>query len=165
VVVSAVTIKADRKKTVDFTEPYFKADLSLTVRDADKSSITGTDDLTGKIIGTQSGTTSEDCAKNALKGKIKDVRSYDTAVDAFTDLAARRVEAVLIDLPTAQQVVASRKGLTVVQIVRTQEQYGIAVSKKNPNLRVAIDKALGEMRSDGTYDRIFEKWLHTKPPA
>ncbi len=165
-VISAVTIKADRKKTVDFTEPYFKADLSVTVRDADAGTIKGTDDLSGKILGTQSGTTSEDCAKNALKAnnKVKDVRSYDTAVDAFTDLSARRVDAVLIDLPTAKQVVESRSGLKVVQLVKTQEQYGIAVSKKNPNLRAAIDKALAEMRTDGTYKRIFEKWFHTAPP-
>lgn len=167
VVISAATIKADRKKNVDFTDPYFTADLSVTVRDKDAATIKGTDDLSGKILGTQSGTTSEDCAKNALKanGKVKDIRSYDTSIDAFTDLSAGRVDAVLIDLPTAKQVVGNRRGLTIVQVVRTQEQYGIAVSKKNPNLREAINKALAQIKSDGTYRRLFVKWFKTEPPA
>jgi ABC-type amino acid transport substrate-binding protein len=165
VVVSAVTIKADRKKTVDFTDPYFKADLSLSVRPADADKIRGVDDLQGKIVGTQSGTTSEDCTKAALKGRVKDVRTYDTAVAAFDDLAAERVDAVLIDLPTAQTIAAQRTGVRIVQVIKTNENYGIAVSKKNPNLREAINRALAAMRVDGTYRRLYMKWFKTEPPA
>jgi ABC-type amino acid transport substrate-binding protein len=167
VVLSAVTIKEDRKKTVDFTDPYFTSDLSLSVRDEDAGSIEGVDDLSGKTVGVQAGTTSEDCAKNALQqeGKVKDVRAYDTIPDAFTDLSARRVEAVIIDLPTAQQIVEQRTGIRVVQVIRTKEEYGIAVSKDNPNLRVAIDEALKDVKGDGTYRRIFVKWFKSEPPA
>ena len=167
VVVSAVTIKADRKKTVDFTDPYFKADLSLSVRAADAATVHGVDDIKGKILGTQSGTTSEDCSKAELKakGRIKDLRSYDTAVAAFDDLAAQRVDAVLIDLPTAQTIAAQRPAVRIVQVVKTNENYGIAVSKKNPNLREAINMALKSMRDDGTYRRLYMKWFKTEPPA
>lgn len=166
VVLSAVTIKDDRKKTVDFSDPYFKADQSLSVRDGDAGTIKGVDDLMGKVVGVQSGTTGEDCAKNALKAKakVKDVRSYDTAPDAFTDLAAGRVEAVVVDLPTAQQIVEQRTGIRVVQVIRTKEEYGIAVSKENPNLRVAINEALTDITEDGTYRRIFVKWFKSEPP-
>jgi ABC-type amino acid transport substrate-binding protein len=167
VVVSAVTIKPDRKKTVDFTDPYFKADLSLSVRAADASRVRGVDDLKGKVVGTQSGTTSEDCTNAELKakGRIANVRTYDTAVAAFDDLAAQRVDAVLIDLPTAETIAAQRTGIRVVQVIRTNEQYGIAVSKKNPNLREAINKALKSIRDDGTYRRLYVKWFKTQPPA
>ena len=167
VVVSAVTIKSDRKKTVDFTDPYFKADLSLSVRAPDAGTIHGVDNLSGRVIGTQSGTTSEDCSKSELKakGRIKDLRSYDTAVAAFDDLAAQRVDAVLIDLPTAQTIAAQRPAVRIVQVVKTNEDYGIAVSKKNPNLREAINKALKAMRDDGTYRRLYMKWFKTEPPA
>lgn len=167
VVVSAVTIKADRKKTVDFTDPYFKADLSLSVRAADAGTIHGVDGVKGKTIGTQSGTTSEDCTKSELKakGRIKDYRAYDTAVAAFDDLAAQRVDAVLIDLPTAKTIAAQRPGVRIVQVIKTNEKYGIAVSKRNPNLREAIDKALKSIRDDGTYRRIYLKWFKTEPPA
>jgi ABC-type amino acid transport substrate-binding protein len=165
-VISAVTIKEDRKKTVDFTDPYFKADQSLSVRSEDAGSITGVDDLADKTVGVQAATTGEDCAKNALqaKKKVKDVRSFDTAPDAFTDLAAGRVDAVLVDLPVAKQIVARREGASVVQAIRTNEEYGIAVSKENPDLRVAINEQLTAIRDDGTYDAIYRKWFKTEPP-
>jgi arginine/lysine/histidine/glutamine transport system substrate-binding and permease protein len=161
-----VTIKAERKQTVDFTDPYFKADLSISVLDSEVSGTSGVDDLQGKTLGTQSGTTSEDCSK-VLKqdGKVEEVRTYDTSVDAFNDLAAKRIDAVLIDLPTANQIVAEREGVTVVQKVVTNEDYGIAVSKENPNLREAINDALAEMRDDGSYDVIYRQWFDADPPA
>ena len=165
-VISAVTIKEDRKKTVDFTDPYFAADQSLSVRSEDAESITGVDDLADKIVGVQSGTTGEECAKNALKAKkkAKDVRSFDTAPDAFTDLAAGRVDAVIVDLPVAKQIVEQREGAAVVQAIRTKEEYAIAVSKENPDLRVAINDQLTAIRDDGTYDTIYQKWFKTEPP-
>jgi ABC-type amino acid transport substrate-binding protein len=164
VVVSAVTIRADRKKTVDFSDPYYKADLSLSVTDENAGTIRGVEDLDGKVVGVQSGTTSESCAKSVLKPKVKDIRSYDTIPDAFTDLAAGRVDAVFIDYPTAKQILETRTGAQVVQIVKTDEDYGIAVAKTNPDLRVAINEALGGMKDDGTYARIFKKWFKTEPP-
>lgn len=166
VVISAVTIKEDRKETVDFTDPYFTADQSLSVRTEDAETITGVDDLAGKIIGVQSGTTGEECAKNALqaKKKVEDVRSFDTAPDAFTDLAAGRVDAVLVDLPVAKQIVERRDGAAVVQAIRTKEEYGVAVSKENPDLRAAINEQLTAIRDDGTYDTIYRKWFETEPP-
>lgn len=165
-VISAVTIKEDRKKTVDFTDPYFAADQSLTVRSEEAESITGVDDLAGKVVGVQAATTGEECAKNALqaKKKVKDVRSFDAAPDAFTDLAAGRVDAVLVDLPVAKRIVEQREGAAVVQAIRTKEEYGIAVSKENPDLRVAINEQLTAIRDDGTYDTIYRKWFKTEPP-
>jgi ABC-type amino acid transport substrate-binding protein len=165
VVISAVTIKAERKQTVDFSAPYFTADLSLTVRDDDADEISGIDDLSGKTVGVQATTTSEDCAK-ALEGKgqIGGVRAYDVIPDAFTDLAAGRVAGVMIDLPTAQQIAEQRTGLRVVQVIRTEEEYGIAVSKENPDLRSAINEALAEIKEDGTFRRLFVKWFETEPP-
>jgi ABC-type amino acid transport substrate-binding protein len=167
VVMSGVTIKAARKKTVDFTDPYFNANLSLSVRPSDAATIRGVDDLKGKVIGTQSGTTSEDCTKAELKakGRIADYRTYDTSVAAFDDLAARRIDAVLIDLPTARSVAAQRTGIRIVQKIRTNEDYGIAVSKRNPNLREAINRAFKDVRSDGTYRRLYVKWFKAEPPA
>jgi ABC-type amino acid transport substrate-binding protein len=165
IVASAVTIKAERKQTVDFTEPYFVADLSLSVTDENADSISGMDDMQGKIVGTQAATTSEDCSKTLkADGKIADVRTYDTAPDAFTDLAAGRVDGVIIDYPTAKQILENRTGSRVVEVIRTQEEYALAVSEKNPDLREAINDALAEIRSDGTYARLFMKWFKTEPP-
>ncbi|HVL81964.1 MAG TPA: basic amino acid ABC transporter substrate-binding protein [Actinomycetota bacterium] len=167
VVISAVTIKEDRKQTVDFSDPYFNADQSLAIRTTDAGTISGVEDLEGRTVGVQVGTTGEDCANNAIKETygLREVRSYDTFVDAFNDLAANRVDAVVGDLPTANQIAEERTGFSVVQRIRTQEEYGIAVSKQNPNLREAINRALAAMREDGTYDRIFQEWFGTAPPA
>lgn len=167
VVVSAVTIKAERKKTVDFTDPYFNADQSLSVRTADAEKIKGVDYLKGRVIGVQAGTTGKDCADNALKakGKVKDVKAYETAPEAFNDLAAKRIDGVLIDLPVAKQNVAASGKAVLVQAILTSEDYGIAVSKKNPNLREAINKVLKAMQDDGTYARIYKKTFKTEPPA
>jgi ABC-type amino acid transport substrate-binding protein len=164
-VASAVTIKAERKQTVDFTDPYFTADQSVSVTDANADTISGVEDLEGKIVGVQAETTGNDCA-TALKadGKISDVRSYDTAPDAFTDLTAGRVDGVIVDYPTAKQILENRSGSRVVQILRTQEEYGFAVSKRNPDLREAINDALTEITDDGTYARLFMKWFKTEPP-
>lgn len=165
IVVSAVTIKEERKQTVDFTDPYFTSDQSIAVTEANADTITGVDDLEGKIVGVQAETTGNDCA-TALKedGKVADVRSYDTAPDAFTDLTAGRVDAVIVDYPTAKQILENRTGSRVVQILRTQEEYAIAVNKKNPDLREAINDALAEINEDGTYARLFRKWFKTEPP-
>lgn len=166
VVVSAVTIKEERKQTVDFTDPYYTSDLSLSVRSTDAGKFKGVDDLKGEMIGVQASTTSEECAKSALKakGKVADIRAYDTIPDAFTDLSAGRVAAVLIDLPTAKQITEQRSGIDVVQVIKTQEDYGIAVGKHAPNLRVAINDALKKMKDDGTYAQLFVKWFKTQPP-
>jgi polar amino acid transport system substrate-binding protein len=166
VVVSAVTIKEERKRTVDFSDPYYTSDLSLSVRAGNQEKFATVDDLQGQTIGVQAATTSEECAKTALKakGKIADIRAYDTIPDAFTDLAAGRVAAVLIDLPTARKIAEDRTGIDVVQVIRTQEDYGIAVGKHAPNLRVAINDALKKMKDDGTYARLFVKWFKTQPP-
>ena len=167
VVISAVTISEDRKQNVDFTDPYLDADQSLTVRAADATRIRDVDRLGGKVVGVQSGTTGESCARNALraKGKVREVRSYQDAPPAFDDLLAGRVQGVVNDLPTSRRIVQQKPGLAIVEILRTDEQYGIAVAKDNPNLREAINRQLAAIRKDGTYRRIYRQWLGTEPPS
>ncbi len=167
VVVSAVTIKESRKQTVDFTDAYFKADQSLAVDTSKEPAVKGIDNLVGKKVGVQKNTTGADCA-DALKkqGKVGEVVAYDEIPTAFSDLSVGRVAAVLNDYPTSKRIVEQRKGsLAITQIIRTKEEYGIAVPKDNPNLREAINKALADMKKDGTYRTIFVRWFETEPPA
>lgn len=167
VVISSVTIKQKRKDTIDFTDPYMKSDQSIAIDTAKQPDVKGVDDLATKTVGVQKGTTGEDCA-NALKalGKVKQVRSYSDIPTAFSDMTAGRIDAVLNDLPTSKRIVEQRGGsLRLVQIIRTKEEYGIAVPKNNPNLREAINKALAAIKADGTYKTLFVKWFKTEPPA
>lgn len=161
--ISAITVKAERQGSVDFTIPYFKADLSLA---ADKKeAIDSIDDLKGKLIGAQAGTTGEDCAK-VIKDQVgaTEVRTFETALLAFDDLGAGRVDGVINDLPSSKQILKERPGLEIVQNIDTKEVYAIAVGKQKPDLRVAMNKAMKEIFSDGTFATIYEKWFDVEPP-
>lgn len=163
--VSAITIKETRKKTVDFTIPYFVADLSLAINNEKTPNIKTIDDLAGKTIGAQKGTTGEDCANFLVKaGKAKEVKSYGGSQASFLDLSAGRIAAVVNDRPASQGFIEKDPALKVVQVIETKEQYGFAISKDKPDLRVAIDQKLIEMMHDGTYARIYKTWFGTEPP-
>lgn len=164
--VSAITIKESRKKTVDFTVPYFIADLSLAVNIEATPDIAGVDDLVGLTIGAQKGTTGEDCAGVLVaEGKAKEVKSYSDAALAFQDLEAGRIAAIVNDRPASQGFIEKNaEVLKVVQVIKTSEFYGFAISKTKPDLRVKIDVALTEMMTDGTYAAIYQKWFGTLPP-
>lgn len=163
--ISAITIKEERKKTVDFTIPYFAADLSLAINAKRTPDIKTVDDLAGLTLGAQKGTTGEDCANVLVKqGKAKEVRSYGDSQAAFADLANGRVAAVVNDRPASEGFIQKNADLKVVQVIKTSEQYGFAISKDKPDLRVAIDAALTAIMKDGTYATIYKTWFETDPP-
>ena len=161
--ISAITVKAERQGSIDFTVPYFKADLSLAAQK--KSEFDAIEDMKAKLIGAQAGTTGEDCAK-VVKDKVgaTDVRTFETALAAFDDLAAGRVAGVINDLPSSKEILAQRPTLEIAQIIDTKEVYAIAISKEKPDLRVAINGALKEMFKDGTYAKIYKTWFKVEPP-
>lgn len=163
--ISAITIKEERKKTVDFTIPYFEADLSLAANVKRTPNVKSVDDLAGQTIGAQKGTTGEDCAKFLVtQGKAKEVKSFDDAQLAFQDLSAGRVGAVVNDRPASQGFIEKNADLKVVQVIETREQYGFAISKNKPDLREALNRVLLDMMKDGTYAQIYRKWFGTEPP-
>lgn len=163
--VSAITIKEERKKTVDFTIPYFAADLSLAINAKRTPDIKTIEDLSGLTLGAQKGTTGEDCANFLVKqGKAKEVRSYGDAQAAFADLVNGRVAAIVNDRPASEGFIQKNADLKVVQVIKTNEQYGFAISKEKPDLRVAVDAAMTAMMKDGTYAAIYKTWFGTDPP-
>jgi len=163
--VSAITIKESRRETVDFSVPYFKADLSLAINTVETPDIAGIDDLAGLTIGAQKGTTGEDCANVLVEqGKAAEVKSYGDTAQAFQDLEAGRIAAIVNDAPASQGFIERADDLAVVQVIRTNERYGFAISKDKPDLRVKIDEVLTEIMTDGTYATIYEEWFGTQPP-
>lgn len=156
-VMSSVTITEDRKKEMDFSIPYYDSAQSIAVRE--DSGITGKDDLTGKVVGVQIGTTGELTAKTFEGVEIK---TYDDILLAFEDLKAERVDAIVNDLPVNVELVRKNPGLVIAETIPTGEQYGIAFAKDTPELRDAVNKVLKEIMDDGTYDQIYDKWFGTK---
>lgn len=157
VVASSVTITEERAEEVDFTEPYFDANQSLLVKtDAGVSSL---DDLAGKTIGVQTGTTGETYAnENTPDGA--EVKSFVDTDGLFGALESGDIDAILQDLPVNAGRVADDDSVEVVETYPTDEQYGFAV-EKGSDLKAELDTALETARTDGTYDELYEKYFPT----
>ena len=164
-VMSAVTITADRAKTVNFTNPYYPSGQSITVRSADKAKYSGVTDLAGAKIGVQKGTTGEDYANNTVKNAT--VKSYDTAPEAMQALANKDVDVVIIDTPVALNIVATQPTLNLVVTKGdlTDEKYGIAVRKDCADLLNKVNAGLRATIADGTYNTIYRQYFGEDAPA
>jgi len=157
-VASAATITPERAKEVDFSDSYFPADQSLMVKTG--SDIKTVDDVAGKVIGAQLGTTGAAYAKD--KTKAKSVRTYDLIDDAFNALEAGQVVAVINDCPVSKYAERAHKNLTVVAAIQTNERYGFAF-KKGSSLRTAVNDQLAKLKDSGDLQKISDKWLGTEP--
>lgn len=161
VALAGMTIKDDRKEKVDFAIPYYDAGLLVLVR-FDTTDIKSVNDLKGKVVASKSGTTSFDYAK-AISG-VKEVKPFPNIDGAYMELINRGADAVIFDSPNILYFVKT-KGEGKVKVVGDLlegQQYGIAFPKGS-DLVKKVDPVLNKMFSDGTYDRIYEKWFGQKP--
>jgi len=161
--ISSFTITKAREQKVDFSDPYFNADQSLMVQS--DSPIKSVDDIGDGTVGVQLGTTGELKTKEFKEqGKITgEIRTFDTITDAFAALENGQIDAVINDFAVSNYQANQSDGtLDVVQTFPTGEQYGIAFPKDS-ELVGPFNKALAEIKEDGTYAEIYEKWLGEKP--
>ena len=160
--ISGMSITDERKKTVDFSDPYFAAGLAIAVA-KDNADIKTIDDLKGKRIAVQIGTTGAEKANSIPDAKVS---TFDSAPLALQELANGNADAVINDAPATAEAVKSGNipGIQVVGQILTDESYGIALPKGSDNAE-AINKAIGELKSDGTYATIYKKWIGSEPPA
>jgi polar amino acid transport system substrate-binding protein len=165
-VVSGVTITDERKKTIDFSEPYLRFGQVVLVR-ADESAITGVDSLTGKKVAVQTGTTNDEKASALQKeGKIGDVKRYDTFALAVKALINKDVDAVVIDSFAADGYINVNKDqLKKVGQPFTSDALGIALKQGDTTLKQAFDAALEQIKSDGTLDNLYKKWFVERAPG
>ncbi len=156
VAISAITITDERKQNMTFSDPYFQAGQAITVA-IDNDSITTDADLIGKTIGTQLGTTGDILAKK-IEGAT--VKAYDSVDLAFQDLINGQVEAVVADnVPSEGFVGKNAEKIKVVGNLLTTEDYGIAVCNTKTDLLEKINKALAEVKAEGTIDKLNDKWI------
>lgn len=162
IIMSGMTINADRQKEIDFSDPYIDSNQSIAVKNA--ATYKTAADLAGKKIGVQSGTTGQQWAKENIKGAT--IVAFDDTLAAFSALQAGKVEAVVNDLPVSAALVKdATRGLKIIQEIPTGEQYGIAVSKDNPDLLKAVNDALAKVKASGEYDTIYQKWFGIAPSS
>ncbi|GAQ53420.1 transporter substrate-binding domain-containing protein [Streptomyces acidiscabies] len=158
VAAAGMTITAERKKNVDFSDPYFDATQAVLV---DKNSgLTSLADVKTKNakLGAQAQTTGEDYAKKQGFDPV----SFESSDAVLNGLRTGQVKAVIIDYPVVQgwlKTKANADAFKVVDNLNTGEQYGFTVKKGNTKLLAAINKALAQARSDGTYKTLYEKWI------
>jgi len=151
---SAMTITDDRKKSIDFSEGYYTSKQSLLV--PTDSAVKSIDDLAGKKVGVQKATTGKDYAdENAPDATIV---TFPSDAEEFQALKAGTVDALLQDLPVNLAHTSDGK-YTVVQTYDTNEEYGLAIKKGNTHLVDDVNGALDKMKSDGTYDTIYNKYF------
>jgi polar amino acid transport system substrate-binding protein len=159
-VASATTITPEREKTVDFTNPYYLAEQAILVKEGSK--IDSVAKLNGATVAVQQGTTGQEFVKKETKPA--ELRPFPEGPDAVNALKAGTVEAVVIDLPVAQKAVEDSHGLEVSTAIPTEEEYGLVVKQGDKALLNELNEGLKEVEEDGTYTKIYRKWLHREPP-
>ena len=154
-VMAGVTVTDERQKVMDFSDTYAEGIQSVIV--PEDSDIASVDDLAGKTIGTQRGTTgyiycTDDFGEDS-------VVAYDNGLTAVQALNNGQVDAVVIDNAPAKEFVAANTGLKILDTAYAQEDYAIGVAKGNTALLDAINGALGELQADGTLQSIVDKYI------
>jgi polar amino acid transport system substrate-binding protein len=152
-VASAVTITDERKEQVDFSDPYFDADQSLLVKADKAGELSALDELGGKTIGVQSGTTGESYAKEHAKDST--IKSFEDSDGLFAAIEAGQIDAILQDLPVNAYRTTKDDSLEVVEKYTTGEQYGYAAEKGNTEMVTFLNDGLQALKDDGTFDEVY----------
>ena len=166
VVINQVGITDKRKETFDFSEPYTVSSAQLIVRKDEKRAFKTLADLKGKKLGLGQGTNYADMAKKV--GGI-DIKTYPGAQEYLQDLALGRIDAALNDSLLIPYIVKQTKlPLKPGAPVGELEKSGIPFVKNNPKFEAALNKALADLKTDGSFAKISTKWFDrdvSKPPA
>ena len=152
---AGMTVTEERKQNVDFTDSYATGVQVIIVKE--DSDIASADDLEGKLIGVQQGTTGHlYCADDFGEDNVIPYANGATAVQA---LLQGKVDCVVIDQEPAKAFVEANEGLKILETAYTTEDYAAAVSKDNPALTAALNSALQELKDDGTIQGILDKYI------
>lgn len=151
---AGMTVTEDRKKNVDFTDTYATATQVIIVKEG--SDIAGPDDLTGKKIGVQLGTTGDIYADDIEDAEVE---RYNKGFEAVQALTQDKIDAVVIDGEPAKEFVAEADGLKILDEAFTEEEYAIAVAKDNDDLLKQMNEALASLKESGKIDEIVAKYI------
>lgn len=167
VAIAGMTVREDREEFVDFSDSYYNAlQYVIVMSDSDiaKAAADNTvnaDMLKGKTFGVQLGTTGDFIATDDIEGST--VQQYKKAVDAVNDLINGRVDAVIIDKNPALVFEEKFAGQVVAidgaVFDFAQEEYAIAIPEGNTTLTEQINKALADLKADGTFDTLVNQYI------
>ena len=154
-VMAGVTVTDERQNVMDFTDSYATGIQSIIVKE--DSDIASVDDLAGKKIGTQRGTTGYLYCSDDFGDE--NVVAYDDGLTAVQMLNNGQVDCVVIDNAPAKEFIAANPGLKLLDTAYVEESYAIGIGKGNTELKDAINTALEELKADGTMQAIVDKYI------
>lgn len=152
---SAIYITDERRKVVDFSEPYFAGGLVVLTTKA--GSIKRLKDLDGRKVSVQVGTKSVGLLKDNYP-KVERVE-VEKNQEMFNLVEIGRADAAVTGKPAAKIFAQAKPVLHVLTEQLTTEDYGIAIRKDAPEIRDAVNAALKKIRADGSYDKLVNKWF------
>jgi ABC-type amino acid transport substrate-binding protein len=158
VIIAGMTATPERKKFVNFSDPYFVSSQMIIVNTDDEKSkdITSYESLPNHSVGVVLGYTG-DVAVSKLENI--DVQRFNGASEAIMSLITKKVQAVVIDSEPAKNYVKNNKGLKLISTDIAKEEYSIAVSKENKKLAEDINLAYKELVNDGTFEKLITKYF------
>lgn len=160
IAMAGITVTEDRKMSVDFTDPYTTATQVIIV--TEDSDIAGPDDLEGKTVGVQLGTTGDIYADDIADATVE---RYSKGFEAVQALTQGKVDAVVIDGEPAKVFVEQNEGIKILDEAFTEEEYAIAVSKDNTELLEKVNTALNELKDEGKFQEVVDKYITSDDAA
>ena len=158
IVMAGVSVTEERQKVMEFSDSYATGVQVIFVKE--DSEIASVEDLEGKMIGTQRGTTGNIyCTDDYGEDHIT---TYDNGLTAVQALMNGQVDCVVIDQEPAKAFVAANQGLKILETEYVSEDYAIGMAKGNTALQSAVNKALAELQEDGTVQSIVDKYIAAK---
>ena len=152
---AGITVTEDRKQSVDFSDTYATATQVIIVKD-DNTEISTPDDLVGKTIGVQLGTTGDIYASDIEDATIE---QYNKGFEAVQALSQNKIDAVIIDGEPAKVFVSENEGLKILDEAFTTEEYAICVKKGNTELLEDINTAIANLKESGELQEIVDKYI------
>ncbi|MCL6631479.1 MAG: basic amino acid ABC transporter substrate-binding protein [Alicyclobacillus herbarius] len=153
--VAGMTIKKDRLQNVNFSNAYYRSGVSILTKK--NSPIHSLQDLKGHVVATETGTSSVDVLK---KAGITNIKQFSVTQDAYNALESGGADAVVFDNPSNVLFAKSHNDVHIVGGLLTGEYYGIAVTKKNPELLKELNDGLKKIQQNGEYEKLFDKYFN-----
>ncbi len=154
IAMAGMTVTEDRKENINFSDPYTEAAQVIVVRN--DSDVAVPDDLSGKTIGVQIGTTGDIYAEDIEGATIERYSKYFEAINA---LLQGKIDAVIVDREPAKVFVGENEELKMIDEEFTVEEYAIGVSKENEELLNEINASLKKLKDSGKIDEIINKYI------
>lgn len=154
IAMAGITVTPEREQMVSFTDTYTKATQMIIV--TEDSEIASPEDLTGKTVGVQLGTTGDIYAEDIEDGTVE---RYSKGFEAVQALIQGKIDAVIIDGEPAKVFVEQNEGIKLLEEAFTEEEYAIAIAKDNEELLEKVNTALNELKEEGEFQKVVDKYI------